>query len=86
MCENLFIGWRLFGFSLHFALELAEHDEFIRIGLLATAIDLQIAQDKRASAIAFQKDEWIRRPKIRRIKHVGISVAGGDDKAGRFCF
>ena len=86
MCENLFIGWRFFGFSLHFALELAEHDEFIRIGLLATAIDLQIAQDKRASAIAFQKDEWIRRPKFRRIKHVGISVAGGDDKAGRFCF
>jgi hypothetical protein len=86
MCENLFIGWRAFGFSLHFALELAEHDEFIRVGLHSTAIDFQIAQDKRAPAIAFQKDEWIGRPKLRRVKHVGICVAGGDDEAGWFCF
>src|SRR4029077_12305986 len=86
MCENLFIGWGAFGFSLHFALELAEHDEFIRVGLLSTAIDLQIAKDKRAPAIAFQKDEWIGRPKFRRVKHVGICVTGGDDEAGWFCF
>src|SRR5439155_12431472 len=54
MRKNLFIGRRFFGFPLHFAFELAEHDEFIRVGLLATAIDFQIAQDKRALAIAFQ--------------------------------
>jgi hypothetical protein len=86
MCENLFIGWRAFGFSLHFALELAEHDEFIRVGLLSTAIDFQIAQDKCALAIAFQKNEWIGRPKLRREKHIGICFAGGDDEAGWFCF
>ena len=81
MRENFFVGRRLFGFSLHFALELAEHDEFVRIGLLATAIDLQIAQDQCALAVSFQKNKWIRRPKFRRVKHVGISLAGGDDQA-----
>src|SRR5882762_7484721 len=86
MRQNFFIGRRLFGFSLHFALDLAEHDEFICVGLLATAIDFQIAKDKRAFAIAFEKDEWIGRPKLCRIEHVGIRVAGGDDEAGWFCF
>ena len=86
MCENPFIARRLFGFSLRFPLELAEHDEFIRVGLLAAAIDFQIAQDKRASPIALQKDEWIRRPELRRVKHVGIGLACGDDETGRFRF
>src|SRR5262245_17651614 len=86
MCENLFIRRRAFGFSLHFALELAEHDDVIRVGLPWTGIDFQIAQDKRAPAIAFQKDEWIGRPKLRRVKHVGIGVAGGNDEARWFCF
>src|ERR1700704_768183 len=85
MRENSFVGRRLFGFSLHFALDLAEHDEFICVGLLATAIDFQIAKDKRAFAIAFEKDEWIGRPKFRRIEHIGIRLAGGDDEAGWFC-
>ena len=75
-----------FSTSLHFSLELAEHDEFIRIGLLATSIDFQIAQDERALAISFQEDEWIRRPKLCRIKLVRIGFAGGDDQAGRFVF
>src|SRR6266478_9125943 len=86
MRENFFIERRLFGSSLYFALDLAEHDEFICVGLLATAIDLQIAEDKRAFAIAFEKDEWIGRPKLCRIEHVGIRVAGSDDEAGWFCF
>src|SRR6266542_2667975 len=84
--EDLFVGRRLFRFSLYFALDLAEHDEFIRVGLLAAAIDFQIAQDKRAFAIAFQKDEWIWRPKFRCVKHVGIRFAGSDNEAGWFCF
>jgi hypothetical protein len=82
MCEDLFIERRLFGFSLHFALELAEHDEFIRVGLLATAIEFQITEDKCAPAIAFQKDEWVGSPKFRRVKNVGICLAGGDDETG----
>ena len=86
MRQNFFVGRRFFRFSLHFALELAEHDKFIRVGLLAAAIDFQIAQDKRAFAIALQKDEWIWRPKFRRIKHIGICLAGGDDETGWFCF
>src|SRR5712692_4413891 len=86
MCKNLFIERRVFGFSLHFAFQLTEHDEFVRVGMLATAIDFQIAQDQRAFAIAFEKDEWIGRPKFRRVKHVGIRVTGGDDEAGWFCF
>src|SRR4029077_10910915 len=84
MRQNFFVGRRFFGFSLYLALDLAEHDKFICVGLLATAIDFQIAQDKRAFAIAFEKDEWIGRPKIRRIEHIGIRLAGGDDKAGWF--
>ena len=43
MREDFFIWRRFFRFSLHFALELAEHDELIRIGLFAPAIDFQIA-------------------------------------------
>src|SRR5262245_6285337 len=86
MRQNFLVSRRLFRFSLHFALERAEHDKFIRVSLLSPAIDFQIAQDKRASAIAFQKDEWIGRPKFRRIKHIGICLAGGNDEAGWFCF
>ena len=52
MREHLFIRRRLFRFSLHFALEFAEHDEFVRIGLFAAAIDFQIAQDQRALAVS----------------------------------
>src|SRR4029077_880377 len=84
MRQNFFVGRRFFRFSLYLALDLAEHDKFICVGLLATAIDFQSAQDKRAFAIAFEKDEWIGRPKIRRVKHIGIRLAGGDDEPGRF--
>ena len=83
MRQHLFVGRRFFGFSLHFALDLAEHDEFIRLGLLAPAIDLQIAQDERAFAVAFQKNKWIGREKFRRVKHVGIvSLAATMRRAG----
>jgi hypothetical protein len=47
--------------------------------LLATAIDLQIAQDECPFTVALKKYEWIGRPKLRRVKHVGILLAGGDD-------
>src|SRR5207253_8755776 len=69
MGEHLFIGRRLFRFSLHLPLEFAEHDELIRIGLFATAIDFQIAQDQRALAVAREKNKWNGRPKLRRVKH-----------------
>src|SRR5262249_2073774 len=86
MRQNFFVGSRFFRFPLHLALEFAEHYEFVSVGLLTTAVDFQIAQDKRTSAIALQKDEWIRRPKLRRIEHVGIRIAVGNHEAGWFCF
>src|SRR4030095_1160394 len=57
--ENLFVRWRGLRVSLHFALQLAEHDEFVRIRLLAAAIDFQIAQYESSLAIALKKNEWI---------------------------
>src|SRR5207302_11172938 len=82
MRQNFFIRRRLLRFSLHLALELAEHEEFIRFGLFATAIDFQIAQDQRAFAVALQKNERIGRPKLRRVKHIRVGFAGRDDEAG----
>ena len=61
------------------ALELAEHYKFIRVSLFAAAIDFQIAQDQRSFAVALKENEWIRRPKLRRVKHVGILLARCDD-------
>ena len=86
MRQNFFVERRFFRFSLYFALDLAEHDKFICVCLLATTIDFQIAQHERAFTVAFEKDEWIGRPKFRRVKHVGIRIAGGDNEAGWFCF
>ena len=82
MRQNFFIRRRLLRFSLHLALELAEHEEFIRFGLFATAIDFQITQDQRAFAVALQKNERIGRPKLRRVKHIRVGFAGRDDEAG----
>ena len=84
MCKNFFVRWRLLRFPLHFTLQLAEHDEFVRFGLLAPAIDFQIAQDKCALAILLEKNERIGREKLGRVKHVWIGLAGGDDKQGGF--
>ena len=86
MRQNFFVERRFFRFSLYFALDLAEHDKFICVCLLATTIDFQIAQHERAFTVAFEKDEWIGRPKFRRVKHVGIRIAGGDNETGWFCF
>ena len=82
MREHFFVGWRLFGFALHFALDLAEHDKFIRVGLLATAVDFQIAQHERAFAVSLQKNKGIGRPKSRRVKHIGIGFARRHDHPG----
>src|SRR5215471_20037085 len=86
MGQHLFVRRRLFRFPLQLALELAEHYELIRISLLAAAIDFQIAQDQCSFAVTLKKNEWIGRPKLRRIKHVGILLARSDDKACRFTF
>src|SRR5262249_51657463 len=86
MREHFFIRRRVFGLSLHLALELTKHDKFICIGLLASSIDLEIAQDQRAFAVSLQENKWIRRPKLRGIKHVRVGLACGDDKAGGFAF
>src|SRR3981081_3286667 len=83
MREHLLVGRRLFRFSLYFALQFAESNEFIRVRLLAPTIDLQIAQDERALAFLLQKNERVGRPELGRIKHVRILVAGGDDQS---CF
>src|SRR5438094_9754371 len=86
MRQNFFVQRRLFGFSLYLALDLAEHDKFICVGLLATTIDFQIAQHERAFTIAFEKYEWIERQKFRLIKHVGIRLACSDNETGLVYF
>src|SRR5206468_9728699 len=68
--------------SLHLAFKLAEHDKFICIGLFASAINFQVAQDQRTFPISLKKNKWIRRPKLRGVKHVGIGLAGRNDKTG----
>src|SRR5215470_4213831 len=60
MREHFFIRRRVFGLSLRLALELTKHDKFICIGLLASSIDLEIAQDQRAFAVSLQENKWIR--------------------------
>jgi hypothetical protein len=49
--------------------------------LLAAPIDFQIAQDQCSFAVTLKEDEWIGRPKLRRVKHVRIMLARSDDKA-----
>src|SRR4029077_8535888 len=71
-------------FALRLALQFIERNKFVRLGLLATAIDLQIAQDQGAPAILLKKNEWIGRKKSRRIQHVRVAFTGGDDQARGF--
>src|SRR5207249_11531727 len=85
MCQNFFVGRRLSGFSLYFAFELAEHDKLVGVGLLAASINLQVAQHERAFAVSLQKNKWIRRPELRRVKHVGIGLAGRNDETRWSC-
>jgi len=49
--------------------------------LFAASIDFQIAQDQRPLAAALEKNERIRRPKLRGVKHVWVGLACSDDKA-----
>ena len=86
MGQHFLVRRRLFRFPLQLALELAEQYEFISISLLAATIDFQIAQDQCPFAVALKENEWIGRPKLRRVKHVGILLARSDDKACRFSF
>src|SRR6185503_20820143 len=86
MGQHFFVRRRLFRISLQLALNFAKHYKFIRVSLLAGAIDLQVTQDQCAFAVALKKNEWIGRPKLRRVKHVGILLARSDDEACRFSF
>src|SRR6186997_1664308 len=86
MGQHFFVRRRLFRISLQLALDFAKHYKFIRVSLLAGAIDLQITQDQCAFAVALKENEWIGRPKLRRVKHVGILLARCDDEACRFNF
>src|SRR6476659_7228089 len=86
MGQHFFVRRRLFRFSLQLALDFAKHYKCIRVSLLASAIDFQITQDQRPVAGALKENEWIGRPKFRRVKHVGILLARSDDEACRFSF
>src|SRR6516165_6357556 len=86
MGQHFLVRRGLFRFPLQLALEIAEHYEFICISLLAAAIDFQIAQDQSPFAVALKENEWIGRPKLRRVKHVGILLACSDDEPCRFGF
>lgn len=81
MRKNFFVGWRLFRFSLHFALELAKGNELVRVSLLARTIDFQIAQDQRAFAVSLEKNERIGRPELRRVQHIRVILARRYDQA-----
>ena len=79
MGQHFLVRRRLFRFPLQLALEIAEHYKFIRVSLLAAAIDFQIAQDQCPFAVALKENEWIGCPKLRCVKHVGILLARSDD-------
>src|ERR1043166_4495400 len=83
MGEHFFIRRRLFRFALHFALELVERDELIRLRLFAPAAHFHVAQDKRALAVLLEKNEWVRREKPRCVKHVRVGFARGYNQARR---
>ena len=45
MGQDFLVGRCMPIFVLHFALQFIERNKFVRVGLPATAIDLQVAQD-----------------------------------------
>jgi hypothetical protein len=63
MGQHFFVGGAFFDLPCNFAFELAEHDKFVRVSLLASAIDFQIAQDQCPFAVALKENERIGRPK-----------------------
>ena len=85
MRQHFFVGRGLGTRPLHLVFELAVGQNLVRLGLLASAIDLEIAQDERSLAILLEKNKGIGREEARRVKHVRVILAGRDDQA-RFVF
>src|SRR5207248_10783818 len=80
MRQDFFVGRRLLCLALYFAFELAEHDKLVRLRILLRPIDLQIAQDERALPVLLKKNERIADEDPCRVKHIGIGIAGRDNK------
>src|SRR5437868_11466670 len=80
MSKNLFIRRRFARSALDFTLELTVADKFVRLRLLAAAIDLEIAQNERAFAVLLQKNKRIWRPEPGRVEQVGIGLTRGNDQ------
>src|SRR5207237_8878611 len=84
MGQDFLVGRCMPIFVLHFALQFIERNKFVRLGLPATAINLQLAQDQGALAILLEKNERIGREKSRRIQHVSVVFTSCDDQARGF--
>src|SRR5438477_11117314 len=82
MCEHFLVGRRSFVVALCFALELAQHDELVRLRRSLCPIDFQIAQHKRALAVLLKKNKRIADKNARRVEHIGIGIAWRNDKTG----
>ena len=82
MGENFFVGGRLAALPLHFFFKSAVGQKLVRLRLFAAAIDLEVAQDQRSFPVLLEENKRIGRKEARRVKHVRIGLAGGDDEAG----
>ena len=82
MRQHFFVWRRFSEFSLHFALELAERNEFIGLRrLFAPRSISRSLKTNGAFAVLLEKNERIRRQEFGRVKHVGIVLARRDDQA-----
>jgi len=77
MCEKFFIRWRAFGFPCTSRSSSLNMTNSSRVDCLSTAIDFQDRSGQEGPAIAFQKDEWMRAHKLRRVS-MSACVAGGE--------
>ena len=84
MRHDLTESGRFLAVALDLPLDFAQRHDLIHLRLAPATIDLEIAQDDRAFAVLLEKDEWIADEHARRIKHVGVALAVGNDEARLF--
>ena len=71
---------------LHLFFKLAVGQNLVGLGLFASAIDFEIAQDERSPAILLEKNKGIGREEPCGVKHVRVILACRDDQAGLVFF
>src|SRR5258708_39345375 len=86
MRDYFFKRRRLFRFSLNFAFELIERNKVIDLRGAAATAHLKIAQNDGALSILREKDKRVARPKLCRVKHIGVDVAWRDNESRHSIF